>query len=382
MDHAQEVELVRRVHAHLAAKTTDADPTATTIEVAAYAEGPRLEREIERLFRGREVPIAIGHRSIIAAPGDFVTHDLSGVPLLVVRREDGGLEAFLNVCRHRGTRVEGAPRGNKRAFSCPYHGWTYGKGGQLSIVPHERGFDCIDKASRGLVPVPVAEAGGLVFVLPGAAGETTLDAARWIDPLAADLAHYGLDRGAVVCERRTTRAMSWKLGIDIFLETYHLRPTHKDTIYPLFFDNVGLVDRVGPHLRNVFPKRTIRDLAGVPEADWELRKHANVLYLLFPNTLVLVEPDHSAVLHLWPDGVDRCVIDAYMVVPEPPATDKARRYWQANADILYGATDEDMAMGESIQRGLASGANQDFVFGAFEHALLHFHRQVAKFGVG
>jgi hypothetical protein len=173
-----------------------------------------------------------------------------------------------------------------------------------------------------------------------------------------------------------TRALSWKLAIDVFLESYHLRPTHRTSIYGMFFDNVGLVDPIGPHLRNVFPKRTIRELAGVPEAEWSLRRHANVLFHLFPNTLVLIEPDHAAVLHLWPDGPARSVLTAYTLVPEPPATDKARAYWDANNAILYSAIEEDFAMGESIQRGLASSANRELVFGAFEHALAHFHRQI------
>jgi hypothetical protein len=126
----------------------------------------------------------------------------------------------------------------------------------------------------------------------------------------------------------------------------------------------------------VFPKRTISKLASQPEDTWQLRRHANVLYQVFPNTLVLVEPDHGAVLHLWPLGPARTLITTYTVLPEAPATDKARAYWDANNRILYNATDEDFAMGESIQRGLASGANREVVFGAFEHALAHFHHQI------
>ena len=64
-------------------------------------------------------------------------------------------------------------------------------------------------------------------------------------------------------------------------------------------------------------------------------------------------------------------------MPELPATDKARAYWEKNNAILYGAIDEDFAMGESIQRGIDSRATPDLVFGAFEHALAHFHDQVA-----
>jgi phenylpropionate dioxygenase-like ring-hydroxylating dioxygenase large terminal subunit len=373
MNQAQQIELVRRVLTHVEAKTTDTDASGqpTRLEAAAYADQDRLAREIRVLFGGKgEVPIAIAHGSELPKPGDFLTHDDSGAPLLVVRREDGGLDAFLNVCRHRGTRLEGASRGHKHAFACPYHGWTYGKRGQLVTIPHEQSFGCIDKASRGLVRVPVGQACGLIFVIPSPTpieDETrfTFDARAWLGTLADDLDGFGLGTGVAHDPRVTERALSWKLAIDIFLESYHLRPTHKETIYPMFFDNIGLVDRVGPHLRNVFPKRSIRELASTPEEDWSLRQHANVLFHLFPNTLVLVQPDHAAVLHVWPVGTRSAKVSSYLVIPAPATTDKAQRYWAANANILYNATNEDFAMGESIQRGFSAPvrANEDIVFG-------------------
>ena len=379
MHRDRQIELVRRVLAHVEAKTTDTAPAGETLDVSAYSDEARIDRENQVLFR--QLPLAIGHASQLPRPGDFITHDASGIPLLVVRRDDGGVDAFINVCRHRGTRVEAAPHGNKRAFSCPYHGWTYGKRGQLVTIPHERGFACIDKATRGLVRVPAGEAAGLVFVKPAplADGEdASLDARAWLGPLAEDLEGFGVGSSVFYGPRSVDKALSWKLAIDIFLETYHLRPTHKDTIYPMFFDNLGLVDRVGPHLRNVFPKRTIKELAEAPESSWTLRAHANVLFHLFPNTLVLVQPDHTAVLHVWPNGATRATVASYLVVPEPPDSDKARGYWDANAAVLHGATEEDFAMGESIQRGLSSGANREVVFGAFEHALGHFHSEVER----
>ena len=83
-------------------------------------------------------------------------------------------------------------------------------------------------------------------------------------------------------------------------------------------------------------------------------------------------------LTLWPQGPARTLLTSFTLVPEAPTSDKARAYWDANNTILYGATAEDFTMGESIQTGLASGANREVVFGAFEHALAHFHRQVER----
>lgn len=381
MRHELQVELARRVLAHIEAKTTDTDPSGTTLDVGAYGDAPRLQREIDRLFR--KLPLPIAHVSDLPEPGDFLTHDRSGVPLLLVRRDDGGVDAFVNVCRHRGTRVEAAPSGNKRAFSCPYHGWTYGRRGQLVTVPHERGFSCLDKSTRGLARCAAAVACGFVWVIPapledGASHE--LEPREWLGPIADDLDGFGIATAvAHDADRRSVdRDLSWKIAIDIFLESYHLRPTHKDSIYPMFFDNLGLVDRIGPHQRNVFPKRSIRELASTEESSWQLRQHANVLYHLFPSTLILVQPDHAAVLNVWPIGTDRANVSSYVLIPERARSDKARGYWKANADILYHATDEDFAMGESIQRGLSSGANRELVFGSFEHSLAHFHASIAE----
>jgi phenylpropionate dioxygenase-like ring-hydroxylating dioxygenase large terminal subunit len=371
MNHELQVRLVRRVLEHVEHRTTDTDAAPTLHPVAAYADAARLEREQARLFG--HLPLAIGHVSQLRAPGDFFTHDATGTPLLVTRDDDGRPRALINVCRHRGTRLESAPCGSAKTFVCPYHAWTYGRDGTLLGIPHERGFvatGALDKRTRGLAEVPLAESAGLLFVRPRA---------DWLGELAGDLAGFGLATSHVYRAQQQVRALSWKLAIDVFLEAYHLRPTHRDSIYPLFFDNLGLVDRVGPHLRNVFPKRTIRELAALPEHAWQLRKHANVLFHVFPNTLVLVEPDHAAVLHLWPTGPGSCLLTSYMLVPEEPTTDKARAYWDANDRILMNAIGEDFAMGESIQRGLASGANTDVVFGAFEHALAHFHAQIDRF---
>ena len=368
MEHGLQVQLVRRVLAHLERKTTDRDDAPVAHPAVAYADRERVMREIDVLFG--ELPVAIGHVSQLPNAGDFFTHDATGVPLLVVRHGDG-IAAFVNACRHRGTRVESAPCGSgRKGFTCPYHAWSYGCDGTLLHVPHANGFAGYEQ--RDLVRVPLAVIAGLIFVVPRGA---EIDAA-WLGPLAADLEGFGLATSTVYAPTTMTKSLCWKLAIDVFLEAYHLQSAHRKSIYPMFFDNLGLVDRCGPHLRNVFPKRSIRELAARDERDWVLREHANELFHLFPNTLVLVEPDHAAVLHLWPRGPAETLLTSYTLVPEPPVTEKARAYWDKNNAILYGAVEEDFAMGESIQRGLDSGVARDFVLGAFEHALAHFHSEV------
>ncbi len=103
-----------------------------------------------------------------------------------------------------------------------------------------------------------------------------------------------------------------------------------------------------------------------------------MLYVLYPNTLVLVQPDHSSVLHLFPQDVDRTLITAYGVVPGPVEDDKARLHWDANTQFLDAVIAEDLVLGATIQTNFASGANEGLTFGAFEHALTRFHAQVDR----
>lgn len=366
MNQNTQIALVERALEHARQRTTDCAAHGHARPVADYLSERRYAAELEGLFR--RGPLLFGHGSEIPEPGDFITREIAGLPLLVVRQDDGSIAGFANVCRHRGTCVVDAARGRgRKSFVCPYHGWTYRRDGLLAKIPDGYGFPEIAAGRDGLRSIPVAEVSGFIATAPLA-----------LPPeIAADLDGFGLASHHVYAPVRLDQPMSWKLALDIFLESYHLRVAHRKTIYPMFFDNLGLVDHFDPHLRNVFPKRSIRGLAETAPETWELRAHANILYFIFPSTIILIEPDHAAVLHVLPVAVDRCVVEAYTLIPEP-ADERAARYWDRNNEILYGAIAEDFALGASIQRGLASGANRALRFGRFEHALTYFHQAVDR----
>jgi len=366
-----EIALCGRVLDHIAAGTTDMAETTYRQPAEHYTSPDRLARELDRVF-GR-LPLAVAHLSELAAPGHFITRRIGDTPILLTRDRSGALRAFLNVCRHRGTQLVAEPRGRANGFACPYHAWSYGLDGALLAVPHAVGFPGLETGvTAGLVPLPAAEAAGFAWI--SLDRDASVDPVAWLGPLAAELDGLAIPAQHVHDPRSIELAQNWKLAADGALETYHLRSTHRTTIYPLFHDNLGLVDLVGPHIRTVFPKRSIAELAGRRTDEWQLRPHANILYFLFPSTILLVEPDHSMVLHTYPVGTDRCRFDAYALVPEPPKSDKALAYWAANLAVFYGAVAEDFARGDSIQASLRAGANRELLFGRFEHALAAFHR--------
>jgi phenylpropionate dioxygenase-like ring-hydroxylating dioxygenase large terminal subunit len=372
MQHQTQIELIARVLDLVQRRTTDMVDGETFHPVDRYLDPQRFRREVDLLFR--RGPLIVGHVSQVARPGDYFTHDATGLPLVVMRGRDDRVRTFLNVCRHRGMRVVEEACGNKNSLACPYHGWTYGLDGTLAGLPHRYGFPNLDTTTSGLVELPTEVGCGFVWVVP-TVGES-IDVAAHLGPLAEDLASLGIAEHSIYESRLVERALNWKLGFDIFLEGYHVRRTHDATIAPVFLDNVGLYDSFAPHLRNLFPKRSIVELRDVDRQAWQLRQHANVLYVIFPNTSLLVQPDHLSLLHSFPLAPDRTRTLAYTLIPEPAASDKARRHWDANNAIFYAAIDEDYAMGEAIQRGLASGANASLRFGRFEQALARFHRAV------
>ena len=185
--------------------------------VSAYTCPEIAAKEWQVFFQ--DYPHVLGLSNDLPDPGSFLTSTDLGKPILATRDESGQFHAFLNVCRHRGTVVENDERGQKRLFSCPFHGWGYSNLGQLVAVPKEEHFGEVDKQCSGLVELPAEEKYGLLWVHPDPTGTLDLDAK--LGELAGELDSWGLQsynyQGGTCFEH----AMNWKLAIDTFGETYH-----------------------------------------------------------------------------------------------------------------------------------------------------------------
>src|SRR6201982_557400 len=156
---ADDVEIVRRIFAHIDAGTTD-EGDAWREPVENYLNPIRFAQELRLL---RAMPSVFVPSATIPNPGDHVERVASGVPLFAVRGRDQRARVFRNSCRHRGfALVEGA--GCSQAFVCRYHGWTYRLDGSLSHVPHAEAFPGLDMPTRGLVEVPSREVDGLIVI--------------------------------------------------------------------------------------------------------------------------------------------------------------------------------------------------------------------------
>ncbi|MEK9969504.1 MAG: aromatic ring-hydroxylating dioxygenase subunit alpha [Ferrovibrio sp.] len=367
-----------RARDHMASRSTDMAETVTKVDIARYTDPQRLAHEQALL---RRTPAFVSFSARLTKPGDYVTHDLLGLPILVLRDMGGTLRAYLNVCRHRGAKLVWEKGGcGKRAFTCPYHAWSYDLNGVLRAIPHEAGFAGLDRAQHNLVALPVAEAFGLIFVLADPE-RREYDFSGFLAGIRDDLEGFGLGDHILHDEREIGLNCNWKVVIEGGLETYHVQHAHKRTIAPMFADNVAVADRLDPHMRLYFTKRNAAELVSGEARDeirGGIRDYGNPLYFIFPNLIILVQPDHATVMAVHPKGTDACIVHGGALVPAmtekgPAGTPKANADWDRNVKICWDALDEDFQMGQAIQAGFRSGANSHITFGRYEQGCAWFH---------
>src|SRR5919109_650018 len=121
---------------------------ASTIPASWYLD-PRI-MELERRTVFAMTWQLVGRIEQVREPGQFITWEIGGEPLLIVRGDDGVLRGFFNVCRHHAAAVMTEPEGEARNLRCPYHGWTYSLAGELRGMPDFGGVCNFDRTSNSL----------------------------------------------------------------------------------------------------------------------------------------------------------------------------------------------------------------------------------------
>lgn len=373
MQRSKEIALLSECLALAEAKKPFMEGEETLVPVSKYVDEARFAQEREVLFRG--VPNLAAHVSQLPNPGDFITREVGGTPVLLARDSDGRVRAFLNVCRHRGATVELKPRGHCKRFVCPYHAWTYRLDGRLDRIRHQDGFPTLDISSTSLVQLPSFEAAGFIWIVADASGQS--DFSEFLPSVLLDeLVGLGCEDLEVFDSTSQIWQTNWKFIVDGGLESYHFKIAHRDTIAGFFLDNGSTFEFMGDHIRSVLPRTSLLSLKDRPQSEWKIRDHTNLLYSLFPNASLLVQADHIVWVTMTPLAVDQTRIDVTSLVPSSThGAERAEPHWRANHDFTVLTLNEDFEIAQQIQRGAKTGANAHYRLARFESALSRWHKR-------
>ena len=316
----------------------DPIPLELSLPKTSFVSEAEFAREREALLF--EAWFCAGRTESLAAAGDYLTADVAGESIVVVRGEDGDLRGFYNLCRHRGSRLVPPERGEPAlpvatavssgragagadaetggepgdvgrawrtgcfdgSIRCPYHAWTYGLDGSLRSAPFLPDLRR-HRAALSLHPVDVGTWGGFIFVrLEPGAGPSL---AETLGPIPGRAAGYGLADLRAGARLRYQVAANWKVVLENYNECYHCGPVHPELceLVPDFARSGGDVDwesgvphRAGAYTFTATGTTSRRPLPGLSDA--ERTRHFGELVL--PNLMISMSADHVAAFTLWP----------------------------------------------------------------------------------
>ena len=162
--------------------------------------------------------LAVARAEEVEKPGDYMTFNIMGEPIVVARNHAGELNAFYNVCAHRGVEVA-AGEGNLKHFQCPYHAWTYDLSGKLlgaAYMDDVKGFDAGDCRLR---PLRLGVWEGWVFVN---FDEHAAPLADFVAEFDADFGFFRQGRCRLARKASCVLECNWKLVNENFVDLYHI----------------------------------------------------------------------------------------------------------------------------------------------------------------
>ena len=341
---------------------------------------PELTRlEIERVLRPSWQIVC--HVSQIKKPGDFITLELGADSVVVLRETGGGIRAFHNVCRHRGTRLlEGSGTCPGRIV-CPYHGWTYRYDGSLLATPARESFPNLNLQEHSLQPVRTETLLGFVFVC--LAGDPPSPAQMWA-PIIDELAPYKLEQLEPIFPiYHDYWNVDWKIAMDNYLESYHVpigHPGLNRLFTPDYEDQRGIPGiargyswmREAPSPRwseRIYQKHVAAVTA--PHLPEENRRCWR-FYSCLPNLGIDIMPEQVDFFQVLPLGPGKTVIrGAAFGVPDGRREMRIVR-WLGNR-INMQVNKEDRMLCERLQRGLGDSSYRPGPLSDIEQWMHEFH---------
>ena len=290
----------------------------------------------------------VGRIEQVEKPGQFVSANVAGEPIVVVRGNDGILRGFYNVCRHHAAAVVTEPCGEASLLHCPYHGWNYGLDGTLKGMPEFDGVKNFDRQQNGLVPVKADMWEKFVFVNldPQA---TSLNS--FLGGLVKRTAPLGVRQLHYFATRVYDIACNWKVFVDNYLDGgYHVPHLHKGLSSVLDYKEYTIENEDRYCLQSSPMVASDED-----KATGATRKGDRAWYFWqYPNLMINCYEGYMDTNLVLPIDVDHCrvIFDFYFA----DVSEDKRAYNEQSVAVGARVQDEDLGICEAVQRGLKSRA--------------------------
>jgi glycine betaine catabolism A len=351
----------------------------TTLPAQYYTDAELFRDELERFFC--QTWVCAGRVGQTASPGDFLVREIGDESIIITRDESGQVNAFYNVCRHRGTRICATHEGKFAGrIQCPYHGWTYGLDGKLIGAPHMA--DGFDRSEYPLNRVHCDVWDGHVFINlrenPGPLSEQ-------LGPLPQEFVNWGMRELCLYKRIPYEVRANWKLILLNYNECLHCPVLHpvlnrlsnylsgnNAPPHPNFIGgSMGFKDGVETMSMNGKLRRSY--LPGLTEA----QRCQVQYYAVYPNLLLSLHPDYMMTHTLWPRAVDRTEIICEWHFH--PAEMSKPGFYAEDAIEFWDLTNrEDWRISELSQAGIKSRAYRPGPYSTREGLLHAFDQMVLE----
>lgn len=320
-----------------------------------YTSQAFYEREVSQIFH--KSWNFIGRADEAPNPGDYFTVDFAGESVIILRDQAGQMRAFLNICRHRGTRLaEG--RGNRRSFACPYHSWVFALNGALIGSAGMEQTENFNRDDWGLLPVRLESWAGFLFLC---FDEAAPPLAEHLGDLPERFASYGFEEMVCVRRKEYDLACNWKIYLENAMEEYHTPTVHRKSIgsqlTELIPDPTGNWDAIfmpAPKTIAVLAEDGAYAFDPVPTLKGR-PSEGTFFTAIYPSTFFATTQDCMWWLQEFPMGPNRTRISVGSCFPRATA---ARPDFQERAEKYFKRWDkslpEDNEISEKQQLGVSS----------------------------
>jgi len=354
-------------------------PKLPVIPGGRYTDPAFLALEQEYLWR-RSWLFAC-HTDEIREPGSFYLFTRTGSPILIVRGKDDGIRAFYNTCRHRGAPLVKECRGRVDGLVCGYHGWTYALDGRLVNLRDKRDFVGLDMSEHSLVQARCERLGNWIFVNEDPDAEPLLTHLGLIPDY---LEQIQPEQVRFVDRRSYHVKCNVKVLLDAFLEVYHLKSIHQNTV-DRFLDHRGTSITLWPngHSLMLTPNRRpdwqdpgTRGMRRIETAT-EITLSNNPSFNFFPNLVTPVDATGNPFILFWPTGDREMDIEIVWFAPDWGAG-PLDSLWETRIANFERILEEDTQFAEQIQESVESAAFRGITLNYQERRIYHWHEELDR----